>query len=94
MWHRNDLIANRCFKCSKLNHRLRECRGNLTCPCCAGNHALKDCSAAPEDYKCINCLNDNTHHKDVKVSYNHSALDRNCSSLQAVLDKYRQNTDY
>jgi hypothetical protein len=88
------LVANRCFKCSKFNHRSRECRGTVTCPRCAGNHALKDCSASPGDYKCINCHTFNTHHKDSNVSDNHSALDRNCPSLQAVLDKYRQYTDY
>ena len=71
-------VANRCFKYSKFNHRFRECRGTVTCPRCAGNHALKDCSASPEDYKCINCHTFNTHHKDAKVSANHSALDRNC----------------
>jgi hypothetical protein len=42
------LVANRCFKCSKFNHRQRECRGTVTCPRCAGNHALKDCSASPQ----------------------------------------------
>jgi len=88
------LVTNRCFKCSKFNHRSRECRGTVTCPRCAGNRALKDCSASPEDYKCINCHTFNTHHKDAKVCDNHSALDRNCHSLQAVLGKYRQNTDY
>jgi hypothetical protein len=88
------LVANRCFKCSKFNHRARECRGTEICPHCSGNHALKDCSALPEDYICINCHTYNTHHKDAKVSYNHSSLDRKCPSLKAVLDKYRQNTDY
>ena len=33
------LVANRCFKCSKFNHRFRERRGIETCPHCAGNHA-------------------------------------------------------
>ena len=88
------LVANRCFKCSTFNHRFRECRGIETCPLCAGNHALKDCSASSEDYKCINCHTFNTHNKGPKISDKHSALDRNCPSLQAVLVKYRQNIDY
>jgi len=88
------LVANRCFKCSKFNHRQRECRGTVTCPHCAGNHTLEDCSASPQHYKCINCHTFNMHHKEDKVSIDHSALDRNCPSLQAVLDKYRKNTDY
>jgi len=28
------LVANRCFKCSRVNHRFRECRGEETYPLC------------------------------------------------------------
>jgi hypothetical protein len=34
------------------------------------------------------------HNKNAKISENHSSLDRNCPSLQAVLERYKQNTDY
>jgi hypothetical protein len=88
------LVANRCFKCSRFNHRFRECRGTETCPLCAGSHRLKECTVQPADYKCINCQTFNTHNKNAKISENHSSLDRNCPSLQAVLEKYRKNTDY
>ena len=88
------LVASRCFKCAKFNHRFRESRGIETCPLCAWNHALKDCSASSEDYKCINCHTFNTQNKGTKISDKHSALERNCPNLQAVLEKYRQNTDY
>jgi len=30
----NYLVANRCFKCSRYNHRFRECRGEETYPLC------------------------------------------------------------
>jgi hypothetical protein len=30
------LVAKRCFKCSRFNHRHQECRGEQTCPLCAG----------------------------------------------------------
>jgi len=36
-------VAKRCFKCSRLNHRFRECRGTETCPLCAGSHRLNEC---------------------------------------------------
>ena len=35
------LTATRCFKCSKFNHRTQDCRGEITCPLCAGPHILK-----------------------------------------------------
>ena len=88
------LVANRCYNCSKFNHRFRECRGIVTCPLCAENHTLKECTATPDHYKCINCHTFNTYNKHNKISDNHSSLDRNCPSLQAVLEKYKQNTDY
>jgi hypothetical protein len=88
------LVAKRCFKCSKFNHRFWECRGTVTCPLCAGGHTLKECTASPEEYKCINCLNYNKHSKGVKINERHSALDKTCPSLHAVLDKYRKNTEY
>jgi hypothetical protein len=45
---RDYLVANRYFRCSKFNHRFQECRGIESCPLCAENHALKDCSASSE----------------------------------------------
>jgi hypothetical protein len=88
------LVAKRCFKCSRFNHRHLDCRGEETCPLCAGGHRLKDCIAPAEQHRCINCLTYNRHSKADKVSENHSSLDKNCPSLQAVLAKYRLNTDY
>ena len=88
------LVANQCFNCSKYNHRHRECRGAVTCPLCAGSHSLKECTASSQNYKCINRLNFNKHNKSANINDNHSALDRNCPSLKAVLEKYKQNTDY
>jgi len=32
------LVATRCFRCSRFNHRMRECRCSETCLLCAGNH--------------------------------------------------------
>jgi hypothetical protein len=28
------VVATRCFKCSRFNHRLRDCKGEETCPVC------------------------------------------------------------
>jgi len=49
------LVANRCFKCSRFNRRLRDRRGEVTCPLCAGSHKLKECKGDSMVYKCINC---------------------------------------
>jgi len=56
------LVANRCFKCSRFNHRFRECREE-TCHLCAGSHKLKKCTASPAAFKFINCLTYNKHNQ-------------------------------
>ena len=39
----NYLVAKRCFKCSRFNHRHQEYKWEETCPLCAGRHKLKEC---------------------------------------------------
>jgi hypothetical protein len=88
------LVAKRCFRCSKFGHTHQSCNGEQTCPLCAGGHKLQDCKAPADQLKCINCSNYNRYSKTDKISENHSSLHRDCPSLQAVLEKYRLNTDY
>ena len=88
------LVATRCYKCSRFSHRHPECRGEETCPLCAGRHKMKECTANTVDYKCINCATYNLHNKNANICDNHSTLDRQCPSLLALLERYRQNIDY
>jgi len=81
------LIAKRCFKCSRFNHRFCDCRGEVTCPLCAGTHTLKECTADPRAYKCTNCLTYNKYNPSKNVSIDHSSLDKRCPSMQAVIEK-------
>jgi hypothetical protein len=39
------VVAKRCFKCSRFNHRFHDCREE-TCHLCAGRHKLKECIAS------------------------------------------------
>jgi hypothetical protein len=82
------LVAKRCFKCSRYNHRHQDCRGEETCPLCTGGHKLKECKATADQYKCINCMIYNRFSKTEKICVNHSSLHKSCPSLQAVLSKY------
>ena len=91
----DDYVSvNRCFKCSRYNHRHTECKSEEVCPLCAGKHKLKECTAWRPDYKCINCITYNAYNKDRKTHVNHSSLDWNCLSLQTIIVMYRQNTNY
>jgi len=88
------VVATRCYKCSRYNHRARDCRGEVTCPLCAGNHKLKECTTNPQEYTCINCLSYNKHSQKNTICVKHTSLDKNCPSLLAILEKNRKNTDY
>jgi len=86
--------VNRCFKCSRCNRHFSDCRSEETCPLCAGRHKLQECTASRTEYKCINCMMYNKHNQNKTINENHSSLDRKCPSMQAMITKYKQNTDY
>ena len=88
------VFANRCFKCSRFDNRFRDCRGEETCPLAAGNHKLKKCTATPMECKFINCLTYNKYNQNKRICDKNTSLDKNCPSLETVLEKYRQNTGY
>jgi hypothetical protein len=88
------LVANRCVRCSRFNHRFCDCRGEVTCPLCIGPHTLKECKADSKAYKCINCLMYNKHNLSKNISVDHSSLDKKCPSMQAIVEKCRLNTAY
>jgi hypothetical protein len=91
----DDYVSvSRCFKCSRYNDQHTECRSEEAYPPCAGKHKLKECTAARFDYNCIKCATFNGHNEDRITNENHSSLDWNCPSLQAMIVKYRQNTNY
>jgi hypothetical protein len=88
------LTPTRCYKCSRYNHKHNECKGEETCPHCAGKHKIKECTAMTREYKCINCISYNRFNKKEKLNENHSTLSKDCPRLQAVLTRYRNNTEY
>jgi hypothetical protein len=79
------VVASRCFRCSRFKHKHSDC---------AGKHSLKECSAAPLEHKCINCIMYSEYNQNKHICTSHSSLDKKCPSLQALLEKYRRNTDY
>jgi hypothetical protein len=93
--HLEDYVSvSRCYKCSRFNHHYSECRSEETCPLCAGKHKLRECKATKNEYRCINCTTYNKFNQNKTVKEDHTSLDRKCPSMQAMVEKYRQNTAY
>ena len=91
MCNTEDYIKiNRCYKCSKFNHRAQDCKGELNCPLCTGSHTLRECNATKEQYKCINCSNFNKYNQKSPVNKKHSSLDNSCSCYQHMVRRLTQ----
>jgi hypothetical protein len=88
------VVVTRCFHCSRYNHRHNECKNEQACPICAGAHRLKDCTAEPNSFKCVNCTIYNKYNQQKNICTNHSSLDKKCPSMIAILERYRRNTEY
>jgi len=74
----DHIHVNRCFKCSRYNHRLADCRGEETCLLCTGKHKLRECTSMQNDYKCINYM---IYNPSKTICVNHSSLYKHCPSL-------------
>ena len=83
------LVANRCFKYCKFNHRTQDCRGEVTYPLCACPHTLKLYSGDSKEFKCTKCAKYNKHNSTKIISIAHSSLERKCPNRHAV----KRNTD-
>jgi hypothetical protein len=70
------IVLTRCYKCSRYNHKHYECKGEETCPLCAGKHKMKECATSTNEHKCINCIYYNRYSKKEWINVNHSALSK------------------
>nr|CAH7738523.1 unnamed protein product [Callosobruchus chinensis] len=53
----DHIRVKRCFKCCGLGHLDKDCRAQVCCPKCSGDHKLKECKS--DCIKCANCINYN-----------------------------------
>jgi len=86
------LVATRCFKYSRFNHRHQDCRGEETCPLYAGRHKMKECTANSSEYKCINCATYNFHNKNASLCNTHNLrqkLSQSPSIIRKIQAKHR-----
>ena len=88
------LVPTSCYRCSRFNYKYSDCKGDETCPHCAGKHKLKECTARASEHTCITCITFRRYNKKDKISENRSALSKDCASLEAVLIKYMNNMEY
>jgi len=82
----------RCFKCNQFGHIAANCKNELCCAKCSGNHDGKDCDN--EIAKCVNCAWANDRMK-MNLDVNHTSFDLKCPSylrkVQLLTKNFNQN---
>jgi hypothetical protein len=86
------LYVKRCLRCCSLDgHTAKDCKKEMVCFKCAGNHKRDACRT--EVSKCTNC--DNANKKlNLKLNTAHSALDRLCPVFQREIKIKSRTINY
>lgn len=87
----DHLRVIRCFKCSNLGHIEKDCKSNIICPNCSGDHVLESCQS--DEKKCVNCINFNKRFKH-NLAVDHSAKDTCCTVYKNFLEKLKARINY
>ena len=94
-WERYSVYENlnihRCFKCQEYYHKIDECKNEVTCEYCAGNHESNICTK--QTMKCKNCFNANDRYK-TKYNTCHASSDPECPTNKYHLNLLRSRIDY
>lgn len=85
----DSIYIRRCYKCMGFNHNAADCKNNIACGECSGNHSSKECDN--NEKKCINCVKANERlNMETQSKYmldvNHSAWSKECSMYKKKLE--------
>lgn len=90
----DNLNIMRCFKCNGFNHKALDCRNQTSCPKCAKQHNIKECTEDGEnDMQCINCIM-TSKSLGLKLNSNHSAMSKDCPVYKRKVEMERSKIDF
>lgn len=81
----------RCFKCWGFNHFSEDCKKEIVCKVCAGNHDSGGCNL---NKKCVNCEDKVRRLKLTDISTDHEATDKDCPTYLRIINEKRKRIDY
>ena len=80
----------RCTNCCLFGHKKSECRGDLTCSWCMGDHNYNDCTKSFTSRPCCRSC-----YKGQVKSEPHPSYDyKNCPIAREITDQLKKNIDY
>lgn len=89
----DGLHVSRCYKCASYTHKANDCKKKLICFRCGNeNHQARDCTE--ETSKCMNCIEQNRHHKSEVFNTNHSVLSSECPQYQRAIAQIKRSVNY
>lgn len=97
-WDHMSINIKRCFKCWRYNHTGNECKSNVICVKCAGNHSAVRCMEVRDEVKdkdnmqCNNCKTANNKF-NLNIDSRHKANDNNCPCYSRIYNMIKKRTD-
>ena len=84
---RDSFMIKQCYNCLEFGHKANECKNEVRCKRCSGNHNLKDCKT--DNLNCHNC-------RRAKMTCNHSPTSQQCPRIIEETEKamIKVNYDY
>lgn len=90
-WSKCKVVENiyikRCFKCCGFNHVAKDCKNNLACSKCGGNHQREKCKS--KNTKCVNC-SVMCQKFNLRLNNNHEAYDKECEIYKRKLKNLKE----
>lgn len=83
----DSIYIRRCYQCWGFNHQRSECRNNLACAKCSGDHDARQCTESIK--KCINCIKFNER-TGSKLDINHDVWSSKCDVFKMKLERSRK----
>jgi len=82
------IVILRCFKCSQFGHRAVNCKQEICCAKCSGDHDGKDCDSEHE--KCVNCVWANER-LNLNIDVSHASYSLKCPSYLRKVSQLTKN---
>jgi hypothetical protein len=85
------VVATKCYKCSRFNHRARDCRGEESCPLCRKSQAegMYNTSSGIQMHQMLQIQQTQSEENNLREPH---YSDKNCPGLLAILEKHRKTS--
>lgn len=88
-----NLRILQCRKCLLYGHKTTNCKKEIVCTICFGQHPDQECQKQNKNPECYNCIHRNQRY-NANLDVNHHSLDSNCAIYFEKINMQRDRIDY